>query len=129
MKYLFTVFGCLLMIYGCGGNEQEPTAVQDIPVLPVDTLQVTLEIGVELGDSTNTFGAITSTLIDQRGRILVLDQVASCVKIFDRSGKSRSHPAGLETASLASYPVYDCGQQPCAAGYEYHDSYTALQNH
>ncbi len=86
MKYLSTVLGCLLLTSGCGGNGQEPIAVQDIPVLPVDTLQAVLEIGVELGDSTNTFGAITSTLIDQSGRILVLDQVASCVKIFDRSG-------------------------------------------
>ena len=86
MKYLSTVLGCLILISGCGGNGQEPAAVQDVPVLPVDTLQAVLEIGVELGDSTNTFGAIISTVIDRRGRILVLDQVAMCVKIYDSSG-------------------------------------------
>ena len=86
MKYLFTVFGCLILIYGCSGNGQEPTIVQDIPTLPVDTLQVALEIGVEIGDSSNTFGAITSTMLDNKGRILVLDQVATCLKIFDSEG-------------------------------------------
>jgi len=85
MKYLF-VLCCLILLAGCGGNGQEPTIDQNIPVLPVDTLQVALEIGVEIGDSSNTFGAITSTLIDQRGRILVLDQAATCLKVFDSEG-------------------------------------------
>ncbi len=86
MKYLLTVLSSLLLIIGCGGNEHEPAAVQDIPVLPVDTLEAVLEIGVELGDSTNTFGSIISAVIDQYGRIMVLDQVALCVKIYDSSG-------------------------------------------
>lgn len=86
MKILLSFLGCLLLISGCGGNGQEPASVQNMPVLPVDTLQAVLEIGVELGDSTNTFGAITSTVIDRRGRILVLDQVATCVKIYDSNG-------------------------------------------
>lgn len=87
MKCLLTVFGCLITVLsGCGGNGQEPAAVRDMPVLPVDTLQAVLEIGIELGDSTNTFGAITSTVIDQEGRILVLDQVASCIKVYDSNG-------------------------------------------
>ncbi|MCD4701471.1 MAG: 6-bladed beta-propeller [Candidatus Aegiribacteria sp.] len=87
MKCLLTVFGCLITVLsGCGGNGQKPVSVQDMPVLPVDTLQAVLEIGVELGDSTNTFGAIISTVIDRRGRILVLDQVASCMKVYDSNG-------------------------------------------
>ncbi|MEN8208392.1 MAG: 6-bladed beta-propeller, partial [Candidatus Fermentibacteria bacterium] len=86
MKYLLNALICLILIAGCGGNGEEPAAVQDIPALPVDTLQAVLEIGVELGDSTNTFGAVTSAVIDRDGRILVLDQVAACVKIFDSSG-------------------------------------------
>ena len=85
MKYLF-VLCCLILFAGCGGSGQEPTIDQNIPVLPVDTLQVALEIGVEIGDSSNTFGAITSTLIDQWGRILVLDQAATCLKVFDSEG-------------------------------------------
>ncbi len=86
MKYLLTIIGCLVLISGCGGNGQEPASVQDMPVLPVDTLQAVLEIGVEVGDSTNTFGAITSTVIDREGRIIVLDQVATCMKVYDSNG-------------------------------------------
>ena len=86
MKYLLTALSSLLLIFGCGGNGQEPIAVQDVPSLPVDTLAAVLEIGVELGDSTNTFGAIASAIIDHEGRIIVLDQVATCAKIYDHNG-------------------------------------------
>ncbi len=86
MKYLLTVLSSLLLISGCGGNEHESAAVQNIPVLPVDTLRAVLEIGVELGDSTNTFGAITTSLIDIEGSILVLDEVATCLKVYDSNG-------------------------------------------
>ena len=49
MKYLLSVLGCLLLMSGCGRNGQEPASVQNLPVLPVDTLKAVLEIGVELG--------------------------------------------------------------------------------
>ncbi len=87
MKYLISVLGFLVAVLsGCGGGGQEPADVQDAVLLPVDTLQAVLEIGVEFGDSTNTFGAITGAVLDQSGRILILDQVAACVKIYDSSG-------------------------------------------
>ncbi len=86
MKYLLTIIGCLVLISGCGENGEDSVSVQDMPVLPVDTLQAVLEIGVEVGDSTNTFGAITSTVIDQESRIIVLDEVATCMKVYDSNG-------------------------------------------
>jgi len=86
MKLLLSFLGCLLLISGCGGNGQEPASVQNMPVLPVDTLQVVFEIGVELGDSTNTFGAIASAVINQEGRIIVLDEISACMKIYDKNG-------------------------------------------
>ena len=63
---------------------------QELPddqiTLPVDTLQVTFEIGVEIGDSTNTFAAIAAAAIDEYGRIIVLDEVEACLKVFDMQG-------------------------------------------
>lgn len=86
MKYLMLIVVSLAVLSGCGGNGQETAAVQDIPTLPVDTLSLMNEIGIEVGDSTNTFGSIVSALIYQKERILVLDQVACCVKIYDSNG-------------------------------------------
>ena len=86
MKYLILIVISLLVLSGCGGDGQETAVVQEIPTLPVDTLSLMNEIGVELGDSTNTFGSIVSALIYQKDRILVLDQVANCVKIYDSNG-------------------------------------------
>jgi hypothetical protein len=86
MKYLLLIVISLLVLSGCGGDGQETAAVQYIPILPVDTLSLMNEIGVEVGDSTNTFGSIVSAFIYQKDKILVLDQVASCVKIYDSNG-------------------------------------------
>jgi len=86
MKYLLLPVVLLLVLSGCGENGHESSSIPDMPVLPVDTLYIVNEIGVELGDSTNTFGAITSSIIDRKGRILVLDQVAGCLKVYDQNG-------------------------------------------
>jgi len=80
------VLSVLLLICGCGGNNEELADVQDIPELPVDTLNIVTEIGIEIGDSTNTFGGIVSALIQPDNRILVLDQPAACLKVFDIAG-------------------------------------------
>jgi len=85
MKYSAVIAIVLIVLSGCGGSNPD-AAVHPVPILPVDTLSAVIEIGVELGDSSNTFGAITSSIIKENGRIFVLDQVATCVKIFDESG-------------------------------------------
>ena len=84
MRYIgITVFG-LCLIAACGG-EPEPAA-DDAISLPVDTLKVVMEIGEEIGDSTNTFAAITAATIDRHDRIVVVDQAAACLKVYDMSG-------------------------------------------
>jgi len=86
MKYTISLLAFILVLAGCGDSGEEAVSVQEIPVLPVDTLHTVLEIGVEIGDSTNTFGAIVSAAFHRNGMILALDQVAACVKVFDSDG-------------------------------------------
>jgi hypothetical protein len=75
-----------IAVTACGGGAPEPTA-DDAITLPVDTLEVAVEIGEEIGDSTNTFGAIVAATIDQQGRLLVVDQTAACLKVYDSRGE------------------------------------------
>jgi hypothetical protein len=86
MKYMIYLAVCVAAVTSCGNSGPEPVAVQEMPELEIDTLQVALEIGVEVGDSTNTFSAIVAALLDSSGRILVLDQPAACLKVFDIEG-------------------------------------------
>ncbi|MCD4702327.1 MAG: 6-bladed beta-propeller, partial [Candidatus Aegiribacteria sp.] len=84
---LFIVNYCIILlitlITGCGRDQELP---DDQITLPVDTLQVTLEIGEEIGDSTNIFGSIIAAGIDEQGRIIVLDEIEACLKVFDMQG-------------------------------------------
>jgi len=73
----------LVLVTGCSTNEETG---EDAVRLPVDTLEVIAGIGVEVGDSTNTFAAIADVRIDERGRVLVLDEVEACIKVFDSEG-------------------------------------------
>ncbi|MBN1435337.1 hypothetical protein JW921_11290 [Candidatus Fermentibacterales bacterium] len=45
-----------------------------------------MEIGEELGDSTDSFGYIADALIDSNGQILVCDEMEGCLKVFDLNG-------------------------------------------
>lgn len=74
-----------VLIFGCGGVDSVQKADDQI-TLPVDTLQVVLEIGEELGDSTKMFGSIVAAGIDEQGRIFVLDEIEACLKVFDMQG-------------------------------------------
>ncbi|MFO8184310.1 MAG: 6-bladed beta-propeller [Candidatus Aegiribacteria sp.] len=93
MKY--SAAGVLLMLLaaGCGGDGSGETAAGDVPTLPVDTLRVSLEIGDELGDSTETFGAIVDVMFDDEGNILVLDQVEAALKVYTPEGGYVRHAA------------------------------------
>lgn len=93
MKYSGTAVLCMLLSAGCGGDGSGETAAGDVPALPVDTLQVSLEIGAELGDSTETFGAIVDVMFDDEGRILVLDQVEAALKVYTSEGEYVRHAA------------------------------------
>ena len=75
----------LVLISGCGSEKTEPSSA-DHYILPVDTLQVVFEIGEEIGDSTNTFWSIAAAAVDDQNRIFILDDIATCVKVFDLQG-------------------------------------------
>ncbi len=85
MRHAAVLAVAIALLAACGGGEPEPTA-DDAITLPVDTLQVAFEIGEEIGDSTNTFAAITAATIDDQGRIIVVDQAAACLKVYDSDG-------------------------------------------
>jgi hypothetical protein len=84
MRYLAAALAAVLVV-GCGGDRPDPTP-DDRITLPVDTLRVALEIGEEMGDSTNTFAAIVAATVDDQGRIIVLDQAEACLKVYDPEG-------------------------------------------
>ncbi|MBD3370362.1 6-bladed beta-propeller [Candidatus Fermentibacteria bacterium] len=73
------------IIAGCGGGAPDSTP-DDRITNPVDTLRVVMEIGEELGDSTNTFAAIVAATVDEQGRIIVVDQAEACLKVYDTEG-------------------------------------------
>ncbi len=85
MRSAVTTIAVIALLVACGGGEPEPAA-DDAITLPVDTLRVGLEIGEEIGDSTTTFGAIAAATIDDRGRLIVVDQAAACLKVYDLDG-------------------------------------------
>ncbi|MCK4672215.1 MAG: 6-bladed beta-propeller [Candidatus Aegiribacteria sp.] len=128
--YCVFFIGCifLILILGCG--EENAVFPDDQITLPVDTLRVVFEIGQEIGDSSNTFSSLKAALIDKQNRIIVLDEVEACIKVFDIQGTyirqiSRrgsgpgelSHPVGLflmpdgrlgvNAAGKGGYVVFD----------------------
>ncbi len=58
----------------------------DFTTLRIDTLDAILQIGREIGDSTETFGSILIARTDDQGRILVLDEISACIKVYDMQG-------------------------------------------
>lgn len=90
MKYFNILIISLLLIASCG-EEEGNAAVEDELSIPVDTLEVILQIGTDFGDSTNTFGEIFDVAIDYEGNILVLDQIMADLKIYDSSGDYVRH--------------------------------------
>ncbi len=81
----FNAIVLLTLMTGCEGENTEQSCADQF-FLPVDTLQVVFEIGEEIGDSTNTFWSIAAAAIDSQGRIFVLDDIGTCVKVFDFQG-------------------------------------------
>lgn len=83
MKVLITLLFTLLLISACGTAEEVHAEEINEPSFPVDTLTITNYIGVELGDSTNTFGIIVDAEYHLgTGNILILDSGAACFKEY-----------------------------------------------
>lgn len=82
----FVFCAILFCCLGCGTHPKEILMDSKILLLQVDTLTLHLEIGQEFGDSTNTFSSILSSTIDENHRILVLDELEACIKVFNLDG-------------------------------------------
>lgn len=109
MKFASMCYHSLLLLVVVIGCESSNTDLADDSIcLPLDTLSVVLEIGEEIGDSTNTFSYLSNADIDTHGRIIAVDELDACVKVFDLQGNyirqvSRrgsgpgelSHPRGI----------------------------------
>ncbi len=87
MKYLI-LLAAFLFIVGCGepqsqvdNGDTDDTAVETVTMFKTDS------IGVELGDSTQMFGAIEGIVTGSDGNIAVLDRAACCIKIFSPRGE------------------------------------------
>lgn len=87
LTYIFALLTASLfgLLTGCGNEESQFHDTMNI-TLPVDTLDAVLQIGREIGDSTETFGSILTARIDQQDRILVLDEISACIKVYDMQG-------------------------------------------
>lgn len=84
VHFIATVLSVVLMGTACLEDPSGNTTESDD--LPIDTLEIVMEIGEEIGDSTNTFASISDVLIDHSNRIVVLDQIEACLKVYDIDG-------------------------------------------
>lgn len=87
MKYLIfsTAF---LLIAGCGELQpQADSGDTGDSTVEAATMFKTDSMGVELGDSTQVFGAIEGILTGPDGNIAVLDRAACCIRIFSPEGE------------------------------------------
>lgn len=75
----------LALVTSCGRVGSRQT-IDDLITLPVDTLEALFEIGEEIGESSNIFGSILAAGIDDQGRIFVLDEIETCLKVYDLQG-------------------------------------------
>ncbi len=75
----------LASVTSCGRVGPRQT-IDDLITLPVDTLEALFEIGEEIGESSSIFGSILAAGIDDQGRIFVLDEIETCLKVYDLQG-------------------------------------------
>ncbi|PIE51492.1 hypothetical protein CSA37_10815 [Candidatus Fermentibacteria bacterium] len=80
------IISIIAIAWLCCSAEQEDMLLESHDCA-FDTLCVVLEIGEEWGDSTNTFSSIADAAIDGRSRILIMDEIEACVKVFNGQGE------------------------------------------
>lgn len=68
---------------GAGGDGQDPASDE----VPVRSAAVDLRIGAMEGAGADVFGRIGGIALDEAGRLFVLDNQASEVRVFDESGR------------------------------------------
>ncbi len=85
LSHILNGFLAFCSLSGCGSDDPGKGLDDDIAA-QIDTLQAVIEIGQEIGDSTEIFGSIRAAGIDDLGRIFVLDEIAACIKVYDLQG-------------------------------------------
>jgi hypothetical protein len=113
MKLIILVLSVILFSASCGGEGETTPTEADASALPVDTLRITASIGVELGDSTNTFGIISDAEYHAvTGNIIVLDAGKACLKEYTPEGsyirqisRNGSGPGELSSASFEFFQM------------------------
>lgn len=87
MKYL-VILAALLLFAGCGDSQPQATGEENDQVtVETRVMFKTDSIGVDLGDSTQVFGAIEGVVTGPDGNIAVLDRAACCIRIFTPDGE------------------------------------------
>jgi len=78
----------ILLISSCGEVESDiATDADNQETMQQKTLIKVDSIGVDLGDSTEVFGAIEGAITGPDGNIAVLDRAACCIRIFSPEGE------------------------------------------
>lgn len=85
MKYTAAAVIAFSLALSCGGS-RESTDVEDQAVQAGPVMEITGEIGVELGDSNFVFGVIEGVDFTSAGDIAVLDSQKKRVSIYSPSG-------------------------------------------
>lgn len=90
MKCFILIFAVItiLLTVGCDNTQLENESSESTElVTDIRAMFKTDSIGVELGDSTVTFGAIEGVVTCPDGNLAVLDRAACCIRIFTPDGQ------------------------------------------
>jgi len=85
MKRLICAGIALMLIPGCGGNDQRTAPAE--PLEPSIELAFIDSIGVETGDSTYMFGSIEGLSYAADGSIFLLDRAFSRIMVYSTTGE------------------------------------------
>ncbi len=88
LKYLVFLSTLLLITAGCKDeNQQISTEETQQTADPAEYIVKIDSMGVELGDSSQVFGAVEGAVTGPDGNIAVLDRAACCIRVFSPEGE------------------------------------------
>ena len=88
MRYFIYLTMVILFAAGCSETESQNTANESVQVTGETFTMFKIDsIGVDLGDSTQVFGAIEGVVTGPDGNIAILDRAACCIRIFTPEGE------------------------------------------
>ena len=86
MRYLYPAFVILLSVVIVAGCGEARTSAQPEDTIQIDTLSPMDSIGILMGDSCYTLGAIADFTMLPGARPVILDMIKGTVSIFDSTG-------------------------------------------